>query len=148
MKFYNVTLEIEKMGTKVVKMSEDQLLENLGKWNGRRTVNVPTVGLIRGRSITKFSYERIVEEENKFAIKSPDAEDSNLQIVPDTRDGPTIVICPLNEPNRSISFMGDGDKVVGKLTWENNELDFTGDATEAAKIFLEAVGDLLRSNDG
>ena len=62
MKYYTVTLEIDKMGTKVVKMSEAELTEGLNKWNTRRTVNVPTVGLIRGRSITKFSYEQIAEK--------------------------------------------------------------------------------------
>ena len=138
MKFYNVTLEIDKMGTKVVKMSETELIEGLDKWNARRTVNVPTVGLIRGRSITKFSYEQIVEEED-------DKQVNPLQIPADI--DPTIIIHPLNQPIRSISFMGPYKEVVGRLTWENNELDFSGDATEAAKIFLDAVGELLRSND-
>lgn len=137
MKFYNVTLEIDKMGTKKVKMSESQLVEGLNRWNTRRSVTVPTVGLIRGRSITNFSYELIVEEEVK-----DDKQTNTLQTDTET------CIRLLDKPTSSISFMGPDKVVVGELTWENNELDFTGDATEAAKVFLKAFGDLLRSNDG
>lgn len=62
MKRYNVTVKIEKMGTRVVELSESQLKNALFAWKNKRSVNLPPVGLIRGRSIKTFSYDEIVEK--------------------------------------------------------------------------------------
>ena len=61
-KFYDVTFVIAKIGTKVERLSEQQLQNALAAWKDRRSVVVPSVGVVRGRSITKFSYKLIEEE--------------------------------------------------------------------------------------
>lgn len=59
---YNVTVQIEKMGTRVIELSESQLESALKAWKNKGSVNLPPIGLIRGRSIKKFSYEEIVKK--------------------------------------------------------------------------------------
>ena len=57
MKRYNATVQIEKMGTRVVELTEHQLESALKAWKNKRSVNLPSIGLIRGRSIKTFSYD-------------------------------------------------------------------------------------------
>ncbi|MCD6262345.1 MAG: hypothetical protein J7J52_04915 [Deltaproteobacteria bacterium] len=48
-------------------------------------------------------------------------------------------------PERSIIFYdGDPSKEVGKLFWDGDEIHFTGDADESAKVFFKSLIDLWK----
>ena len=134
MKYYNVTFEIDKMGTKVVKLTEDQLLEGLKAWNNRRSVNIPTVGLIRGRSITKFVYELI-------EVKTADEQ---LTVEKDT------FLTKVSDSNpHNITFQNADNEQVGKLSWDDGVFKFEGEAEESARIFFKIIQNLVETaNNG
>lgn len=45
--------------------------------------------------------------------------------------------------NASISFHGKNNKEVGRLRFDNDKLTFTGNADEAAEMFVKSVGNAL-----
>jgi len=46
------------------------------------------------------------------------------------------------KPNRNITFHGE-DGEVGKLTWDDGRFHFEGDADESARIFFDAVCNIV-----
>ncbi len=116
MKFYDVTFQIHQIGTKVERLSERQLSEAIAAWNRKASVRVPTVGLVRGRSITEIKYDEVIEE-------TPEP----------------MEIEPREPDHRFLVFTDTNDEEVGRLSWDSGTLVFEGNADESAEVFFEVL---------